>query len=281
MHNSHTLHCLGPHGFHHIRYTEWGEARNPDVVICVHGLTRNGRDFDALASALAADYRVLCPDVVGRGLSDWLAYPQDYGYPLYLSDMAALIARSGAARVHWVGTSMGGLVGMMLAAQVNTPIERLVMNDVGPLVPKAALERLAGYVGKTGPFKTAEELEAHLRTALAPFGPLTDDQWRHLALHSTCTNSDGTFSLAYDPAIANAFAGEASDVVLWPLWDAVRCPTLVLRGMESDLLRADTAAEMMRRGPRAQLCEFSGVGHAPALMDSTQIESIVRFLRRA
>jgi len=276
----HSLPCLGPHGFHHIRYTEWGDARNPDVVICVHGLTRNGRDFDALARALASDYRVLCPDVVGRGLSDWLPHPQDYGYPLYLSDMAALIARSGAARVHWVGTSMGGLIGMMLAAQSNSPIERLVINDVGPLVPKAALQRLAGYVGRTGSFETADALEAHLRTVLAPFGPLTDEQWRHLALHSTRTNSDGTLSLAYDPAIAHAFAGEATDVVLWPLWDAVRCPTLVLRGMESDLLRAETAAEMTQRGPRAQLCEFAGIGHAPALMDTTQIERIVHFLRR-
>jgi len=274
-----TLSCLGPHGFHHVHYTEWGAADNPEVVVCVHGLTRNGRDFDALAHVLAADYRVLCPDVVGRGRSDWLTHPQDYGYALYLSDMAALIARSGAARVHWVGTSMGGLIGMMLAAQPNSPIERLVMNDVGPLVPKASLERLAGYVDRVGPFESAQALESHLRTVLAPFGPLTDAQWRHLAVHSTRENSDGSVSLAYDPAIANAFSGAAQDVVLWPLWDAVRCPTLVLRGADSDLLRADTAAEMTQRGPRARLCEFAGIGHAPALMDFAQIERIVHFLR--
>lgn len=274
-----TLLCLGPHGFHRVRYTEWGDAANPHVVVCAHGLTRNGRDFDPLARALASDYRVLCPDVVGRGLSDWLSHPQDYGYPLYLSDMAALVARSGAARVQWVGTSMGGLIGMMLAAQPNSPIERLVINDVGPLVPKTALERLAGYVGRTGPFADIRQLEAHLRNVLAPFGPLSDAQWSHLALHSTHRNADGSLSLAYDPAIASAFSsGDLQDVVLWTLWDAVRCPTLVLRGMESDLLRADTAAQMTQRGPCAQLLTFAGIGHAPALMADDQIGAIVEFL---
>ncbi|MCC7548895.1 MAG: alpha/beta hydrolase [Burkholderiales bacterium] len=273
-----TLPCLGPHGFHRIRYAEWGDAANPDVVICVHGLTRNGRDFDDLARTLARRHRVLCPDVVGRGLSDWLSYAQDYGYPLYLSDMAALIARSGAERVRWVGTSMGGLIGMMLAAQPDSPIERLVINDVGPLIPGAALERLAGYVGRTGPFADAHELERHLRTVHAPFGPLSDAQWSHLAHHSTRRNQDGSLSLAYDPAIAQALSGPAQDVVLWPLWDAVRCPTLVLRGADSDLLRADTAQEMTRRGPRARLLDFAAVGHAPALMDEDQIGAVAEFL---
>jgi len=273
------LSCLGPHGFHRVRYTEWGAAGNPEVVICVHGLTRNARDFDLLAQALAKDYRVLCPDVVGRGLSDWLAHPQDYGYPLYLSDMTALIARSGAERVRWVGTSMGGLIGMMLAAQPGSPIERLVINDVGPLVPRAALERIAGYVGRTGPFADASVLEVHLRSVLAPFGPLSDAQWAHLAAHSMRRNPDGSLSLAYDPAIANAFAGPQQDVVLWPVWDAVACPTLVLRGADSDLLREDTAQEMTDRGPRAQLRVFSGIGHAPALMSEDQIDAVVAFLR--
>ncbi len=276
---SHSLSCLGPHGFHRVRYTEWGAPDNPDVVICVHGLTRNGRDFDSLAQALARDFRVLCPDVVGRGQSEWLTHAHDYGYALYLSDMAALIARSGAARIRWVGTSMGGLIGMMLAAQPNTPIERLVVNDVGPLVPKAALERLAGYVGRTGPFEDAHALEAHLRKVFAPFGPLSDAQWTHLAEHSTRRNDDGTLSLAYDAAIANAFSGELQDVTLWPVWDAVRCPTLVLRGADSDLLRADTAQEMTRRGPHATLTTFTGIGHAPALMDPEQIDVVAGFLR--
>jgi pimeloyl-ACP methyl ester carboxylesterase len=248
------------------------------VVICVHGLTRNGRDFDALAQALAPDFRVLCPDIAGRGQSDWLAHAQDYGYPLYLADMAALIARSGAGQVHWVGTSMGGLIGMMLAAQPQSPLARLVVNDVGPLVQKVALERLAQYVGKAGSFPDEAALEAYLRAVHAPFGPLTGEQWRHLARHSSRRNADGSLSLSYDPAIAAGFSGVRDDIVLWPVWDAICCPTLVLRGAQSDLLLRETAAEMTQRGPRAQLREFDGIGHAPALMSEDQIEAVRVFL---
>ncbi len=273
-----SLRNLGPHGFHRTQYYEWGDPDNPRVLVCVHGLTRNGRDFDALAQALASDFRVLCPDIVGRGRSSRLTYPQDYGYPLYLSDMAALIARSGAESVCWVGTSMGGLIGMMLAAQPDTPIARLVINDVGPVVPKHALERLAAYVGKAGSFADMDALQAYIRRVHAPFGPLTDEQWHHLAEHSAQRNADGTVALAYDPAIAHAFAGPLQDVVLWPVWDAVTCPTLLLRGQESDLLLAETAAEMSRRGPRARLHEFPRIGHAPALMDAEQIRLVREFL---
>lgn len=269
---------LGPHGFHRTRYYEWGDADNPRVVICVHGLTRNGRDFDVLAQALAAECRVLCPDVVGRGRSDWLPRAADYGYPLYLSDMTALVARSGAEQVSWVGTSMGGLIGMMLAAQPRTPVSRLVVNDVGAVVPKSALERLARYVGKAGPFADEPAVEAYLRSVHAPFGPLTDQQWRHLARHSLRHNPDASLSLAYDAAIAGAFSGPLDDVVLWPVWDAIRAPVLLLRGSQSDLLPADTAQEMTRRGPGAQLLQFDGIGHAPALMSADQIEAVRAFL---
>jgi pimeloyl-ACP methyl ester carboxylesterase len=272
-----TLLNLGPHGFHRTRYFEWGDPSNPRVVVCVHGLTRNGRDFDALARALAPSFRVLCPDVVGRGLSDWLPHKQDYGYPLYLSDMTALIARSNVQSVYWVGTSMGGLIGMMLAAQASTPIQKLVINDVGPLVPKAALERLAMYVGKAPSFESVDGYERYLRQVAAPFGPLTDEQWRHLAQTSSRRNDDGSIGPAYDPGIANAFSGPLQDVVLWPLWDAISCPTLVLRGAQSDLLLSETASEMTRRGPKAQLKEFDGVGHAPALMVADQIDVVCDF----
>jgi pimeloyl-ACP methyl ester carboxylesterase len=273
-----TLLNLGPHGFHRTRYYEWGEPSNSRLVVCVHGLTRNGRDFDALARALAPHFRVLCPDVVGRGLSDWLPNKQDYGYPLYLSDMTALMARGAVESVYWVGTSMGGLIGMMLAAQSGNPIRKLVINDVGPLVPKAALERLSMYVGKAPRFDTLEGYERYLRQVAAPFGPLSDEQWRHLAQTSSRRNDDGSLGPAYDPGIAAAFAGPLQDVVLWPLWDAICCPTLVLRGAQSDLLLRDTASEMTRRGPRAQLKEFDGVGHAPALMAAEQIEAVRDFL---
>ena len=275
---SSTLSNLGPHGFHHTRYVEWGSPDNPRVVVCVHGLTRNSRDFDTLAAALAPHVRVLCPDIVGRGESDWLEHAGDYGYPLYLSDMAALIARAGVERVDWVGTSMGGLVGMMLAAQPRSPVHKLVVNDVGPLVPKAALERLAAYVGKAPPMRDIAELEGYFREVLAGFGALTDEQWRHMATMSARRNDDGTLAPAYDPAIAAAFTGELKDVVLWPVWDAVRCPTLVLRVAESDLLLAETAHEMTQRGPRAKLKVFEGCGHAPALMSKDQIEVVRDFL---
>ena len=275
---THELRCLGPHGFHRLTYYEWGDVANPRVVVCVHGLTRNGRDFDTLARALAPQLRVICPDVAGCGVSQWLSHKQDYGYPIYLADMATLIGRTGADQVDWVGTSMGGLIGMMLAAQLQTPIRRLLMNDVGPFIPRAALERLAMYVGKAPRFATLDELERYLRFVLEPFGALTDEQWRHLATHSSRQSDDGSFGMCYDPAIADAFAGSLQDVVLWPIWDAIRCPTLVLRGKESDLLLRGTAEEMRRRGPQAQLLEFAGIGHAPALMADDQIAAVRDFL---
>jgi pimeloyl-ACP methyl ester carboxylesterase len=221
---------------------------------------------------------VLCPDVVGRGQSDWLTHKQDYGYPQYLADMAALIARAGVEIVDWVGTSMGGLIGMMLAGQVSSPLRKLVINDVGPLVPKAALERLAAYVGKAPPARNIEAFEAYLREVFAPFGALTDEQWRHMAVTSARHNDDGTITPAYDPAIADAFGGPLQDIVLWPVWDAVCCPTLVLRGVQSDLLLHETAVEMTRRGPKAKLKELDGCGHAPALMSKEQIEVVRDFL---
>jgi pimeloyl-ACP methyl ester carboxylesterase len=249
------------------------------VVVCVHGLTRNSRDFDALAQRLSTRCRVICPDIAGRGLSDHLQNPEDYGYPLYLSDMAALIARTGVERVDWVGTSMGGLIGMLLAAQPDAPLNRLVMNDVGPLVPKAALERLASYVGENPRFDTLEALERHLRHIFAPFGPLTDAQWNHLAQHSALRLDSGRYALAYDPAIGNAFQGKLEDVNLWPVWKAVRLPTLILRGADSDLLLESTAREMIKNAPAgSKLVEFEGVGHAPALMAEDQITAVERFL---
>ncbi len=166
-------------------YAEWGAAEAARVVLCVHGLTRSGRDFDRLAAALAASgCRVVCPDVVGRGSSDWLEDPAGYAYPQYLADMTALIARLDVEAVDWVGTSMGGLIGMMLAAQPGTPIRRLVINDIGPFIPKAALARIGDYLGQDQSFADLEAAEAHLRTVHAPFGPLTDAQWEHLTLHS-------------------------------------------------------------------------------------------------
>lgn len=266
---------LGARGFHRMHYTEWGDPANPRVLICVHGLTRNARDFDDLARALEDRYRILCPDVVGRGRSDWLVDKSGYGYPQYLADMAVLIARSGVDAVDWVGTSMGGLIGMLLAAQTGTPIRRLVINDVGPFLPRAALERIAAYVGQAPDFADLDEMETYVRTISAPFGPLTDAQWRHLTLHSARRRDDGRFEFAYDPGIAEPFrAGGLDDVDLWPVWERIACPVLVLRGARSDVLRREDAQAMTRRGPGAELLEFPGIGHAPMLMDDSQIDPV-------
>ena len=270
--------CLGPHGFHRLNYYEWGDADNPKVLICVHGLTRNGRDFDDLAGALSSDYRVLCPDVAGRGKSEWHTHKEDYSYPLYCSDMAALIARSGAQTVDWVGTSMGGLIGMFLAAQPNSPVHRLVMNDVGAFIPKASLERLSNYVGKDPRYASFAEFEQYVRAVSVPFGPLTDSQWRHLAQTNGRQFENGRWGPIYDPALGLAFRIAPADVVLWPFWDQVNCPTLLLRGADSDLLLRETAQEMTRRGPKANLVEFAGIGHAPMLMAADQIDVVRGFL---
>jgi pimeloyl-ACP methyl ester carboxylesterase len=273
-----SLTCLGPHGFHRMAYVEWAGPPGAPTLICVHGLTRNGRDFDPLAEALSRRYRVICPDVAGRGQSEWLSHAEDYAFPLYLSDMAALIARLDVEAVDWLGTSMGGLIGMMLAGQPGTPIRRLVVNDIGPLVAKEGLERIASYVGEDPSFADLAELEAYLRRVAATFGKLTDAQWRHLAAHGGRRKPDGTLGRAYDPRIADAFKEVTGDFDLWPLWDAIKCPTLVVRGVESDLLRAPDAAQMTQRGPKAQLAEIPDAGHAPALMDPNQIAIVERFL---
>ncbi len=272
------LSCLSLHEFHDVSYYEWGEPDNDRVAICVHGLTRNGRDFDDIAQALSTEYRVLCPDIPGRGKSEWLTHKEDYNYPLYCADMAALIARSGAKTVDWIGTSMGGLIGMLLAATPKSPIRKLVMNDVGPFIPRASLQRLATYVGKPVTFESFGDFEQYIRTVSASFGPLTDKQWRGLADSTGRRGSDGRWGTNYDPAIAMPFMGPIADVILWPYWDAIRASTLLLRGGDSDLLLPETAKEMTLRGPRARLVEFSGVGHAPMLMADDQIEAVRDFL---
>src|SRR5262245_9589634 len=291
--------CLNSKGFHRMHYVEWGDPQAERIVICVHGLTRNGRDFDALAQALQPDFRVVCPDVAGRGRSDWLPSWEGYGYPQYCADMTNLIARVTAhpapggvlgrlaraiggdprpRRIYWVGTSMGGIIGMLLASHTNNPIHKLVINDVGAIVPRAALERIALYVGKDPRFRTLEEIETMLRLVLAPFGTLTDAQWRHLAETSAKRHDDGSWGLRYDPAIGSAFRGPFGDVDLWQYWDAVTCPTLLLRGAQSDLLLKETAVAMTLRGPKPRLVEFEGVGHAPPLMAEDQIRVVREFL---
>jgi len=273
--------CASREGLHRIAYVEWGDPRNRDVLLCVHGLTRSGRDFDDLARALCGQFRVVCPDLAGRGDSDRLADPMLYGVPQYLADMVTLIARIDCEAINWVGTSLGGLVGMALAAQPGNPVKRLVLNDAGPVVTRASLERIGAYVGAVPDFPTLEMAERHVRTISAPFGPHSDAQWRSLTEHWVRQLPDGRWRPHYDPRIAEAFRAsipKEGDLEAWELYDAIRCPTLVLRGEQSDLLSHATAAAMAQRGPRASVVEIAGVGHAPTLMHADQIALVRDFL---
>jgi pimeloyl-ACP methyl ester carboxylesterase len=272
--------CASPKGLHRIAYLEWGDSRNDKVLVCVHGLTRCARDFDALAAAMSDQYRVICPDVAGRGDSDWLPDPMLYQMPQYVMDMVTLVARLDVESVHWVGTSMGALIGIALAAQANTPIQRFVINDAGPVVSKVSLERIASYVGKAPSFPDIEAAEKYVRTVSAPFGPHTDAEWRFLADVVMRKNPDGTLRVHYDPKLAEPFRATLpeKDMELWPLWDAVRCPTLVVRGAQSDLLTRETCEKMAGRGPKAKVVELAGIGHAPTLMHADQIKIVRDFL---
>jgi pimeloyl-ACP methyl ester carboxylesterase len=281
--------CMSPAGFHAMAYQEWGDPDNPEVVVCVHGLTRTSHDFSVIAQALSHRYRVVAPDIVGRGRSGWLKDPMGYGVPQYASDMNTLIARLNVPKVKWIGTSMGGLIGMALAALQDSPIERLVLNDVGAVLSGEALRRIAQYVGQTVVFDTRDQAHAVLRTIYAGFGPHTESQWAEL-LDSVLTPIAGSskVQLHYDPEISAPFkaaylSGEngkaaSQDLELWPLYDAIACPTLLIRGKQSDLVTADVFREMQQRGPRAKGVEFEGVGHAPTLMTAEQIAHVQAFL---
>lgn len=272
--------CLSPAGLHRVAYTEWGNPAGESVLLCVHGLARVGRDFDLLAAAMCDRYRVVCPDIVGRGRSSRLVDPMHYQIPQYVADMVTLLARLNARTVHWVGTSMGGLIGMALAAQPGSPITRLVLNDVGPVLRAEALKRIADYIGNAPLFADFAAAEAYIRAVSAPFGLTTDAQWRRLAETSVVPDGSG-FRLHYDPAIAVPLKAQqtgSADVNLWPLYEAVKCPTMVVRGEFSDLLDRTTHGEMAHRGPHATITEVPGVGHAPMFMDDAQIAIVRNFL---
>jgi len=277
--------CAHPGGLHRMAYREWPAAgAERRTVVCVHGLTRTGGDFDRLAEVLSAEgSRIVCPDIAGRGGSDRLSDPALYDVPQYLADCATLLARLDRERVDWVGTSMGGLIGMTLASLPGNPIERLLVNDVGPVLARAGLARIAGYVGNAHRYPDFASAEAALRVTMRPFGPHTDEEFRLLSRHYF-VERDGAWVAHYDPAIAQAFAEPpAEDIVLWPLWETIVCPVTVMRGEESDLLDAETAGLMERggpegRGPRARLVTVAGVGHAPTLIKDDQIDIVRRFL---
>jgi pimeloyl-ACP methyl ester carboxylesterase len=288
--------CAGAAGVHRMAYWAWGDARAGHVIVCAHGLSRQGRDFDVLARSLLArapgPLRVVCPDVVGRGRSDWLTDPNGYQLPNYVGDMlqmlAQLHAQSPVTALDWVGTSMGGLIGIGIAGTPDlplpAPVRRLVLNDVGPVIQWQALQRIGTYLGKTGRFETVQQAADAMRAISQGFGPHTPAQWLALSEPMVKPLPEGGLTLHYDPAIAVPFrdlteaAALQGQAALWQAFDHIRARTLVTRGAQSDLLARDTALEMTRRGPRAQLIEFEGVGHAPTFVADDQVEAVASFL---
>lgn len=279
--------CLSPAGLHRMAYREWGAPANAKVLVCVHGLTRVGNDFDRLARALCGTYRVVCPDVVGRGASDWLRDPRHYHVPQYVADMVTLLARLDAQTVDWVGTSMGGLIGITLAGQPGAAIRRMVINDVGPTLDAAALARIGEYLGRPVRFASVEQAVDYVALISAPFGLKTRDEWREITLPVIRPVRDEQgegWVMHYDPRIGEPFksvtpeAAAAGEAALWSLYEAITARVLLTRGEKSDLLSPATAQRMAHSGPRAQLVEFAGVGHAPMFMHDEQIAVVRDFL---
>lgn len=286
--------CPDATGGHRMAYWQWGDTTAGHVIVCVHGLSRQGRDFDVLAQALVeksgGSVRVICPDVVGRGESDWLKDPALYQVPTYAADMLALLAQLKPATLDWLGTSMGGLIGMALCGQPNlplpAPVRRLVLNDVGPVIQWESIVRIGGYLGRNMEFDSLQAAADAMWTISTSFGPHTPQQWLELSRHMVKPRSDGQSGvrLHYDPAIAvgvravTAEAAAQGEAMLWFLYDAIAAPTLLLRGAESDLLAPATAQQMTQRGPKAQLVEFAGVGHAPTLIAADQVDAVASFL---
>lgn len=286
--------CPDANGGHRMAYWEWGDPTSGHVIACVHGLSRQGRDFDVLAQALCkrADHpvRVVCPDVVGRGKSDWLKDPMGYQVPNYAADMLALLAKLAPTRLDWVGTSMGGLIGMVICGQPDlplpVPVSRLVLNDVGPAIQWEAIQRIGQYLGKSGRFASVDEAAQAMWAISSSFGPHTREQWLALSrpMLKAMTDAQGGYALHYDPAIAIPFGAATQEStaqgeqMLWKLYDNIKASTLLVRGAQSDLLSPQTAFAMTQRGPKAKLVEFDGVGHAPTLIADDQVEAVVSFL---
>lgn len=283
-----SVQCISLAGLHRMAYKEWGDPANPNVLVCVHGVTRVSDDFDNLARALADEYRVICPDVAGRGRSDRLGNPQLYRIPQYVSDMVTLLARvlGDAERqsVDWFGTSMGGLIGLGLASLPGSPVRKLVLNDIGPTLAPEALQRIGDYIGQDLRFPDFAAGAKFVRDVSQSFGPHSDAEWHKLASDVLRQEQDGQWVRHYDMGVSLAFrsatpeSAQLDEAMLWAAYDAVQCPTLLVRGAESDLLSRATAEAMTARGPRATLVEIAGVGHAPTFTHPDQIAIARRFL---
>lgn len=271
--------CLATDDFYRVHYTDWGPYDSNKVAICVHGVSRNGRDFDYLANALAHQgYRVICPDMPGRGASDWLTLNTDYNMPFLASILTNFINLFPSSDLLWVGTSMGGLIGMFLASRPHTPIKKLILNDIGPQLEGESLKRILNYLKLMPTFKTKEMARHFLGQILSPFGIKTDEHLDHMTTHSFFQNAKGEYQLAYDPQILATF--QTDDAFLWPLWDPIQCPTLVIRGQNSTILTSEIFSRMVEK-PYVDGVEFPDVGHAPALMEESQIKVICDWVNTA
>ncbi len=278
---SHYAHCAG----REIHFTQWG-TQHTKVLIAWHGLARTGRDMDALAAYLSAPehgYRVICPDTIGRGLSQWSPDPdREYCLDFYVQIARALVDQLGLRQFDWVGTSMGGSIGLVAAAgPLRGRITRLLLNDNGPELAAAAIDRIRSYAGHPSAFATVTELEQYFRTVYKPYGFLSDSQWRQLTETSTRRLPDGRVTPHYDPAMVQQFVCHPDDYLRWPEYDSLDIPVLCLRGEDSDLLLADTAVRMAQRGPRARIETIAGCGHAPALNVPHQLALVADFLSAA
>lgn len=273
---------INPKGFHNVAYQDHGQNSDHLPVVCVHGLTRHGGDFHPLARNLSRDRRVICPDLVGRGASDWLPDPTDYHVAQYNCDLVAVMAATGCQDVAWVGTSLGGLCGITMAGMPNSPIRRLVINDVAPEVPIPALRRVSQYLSEPLRFADTDAVESHMLDVYAGFGPLNDDDWRHLARTSVYRDQDGLYAPHFDPAIGHNFRyyWMLYRFNLWSYWKRITCPILILRGTNSDFLTPELLAEMLEFQPDAQVIEFDGIGHTPMLNCPDHIDPIRDWLDR-
>ncbi len=270
---------LSPQGFHKLAYVEWGDKDNPNVLICTHALARNSRDFDYLARELQKTYRIICPDLVGRGKSDYVGNALVYNFPQYMSDMVALLARTGVEKVHWLGTSLGGIIGMMLAAQPLSPIKSLILNDVGMIVPSQALHRIGTYARNDHGFSSFEEARSYFQTVLSPIGVLESEKWDHITKYGTLASKGDSLRLAYDPAIGENFINHPTPTLhLETYWQSIQCPILVLHGEHSDFLPPDIITKMLYLQPQAKVTTLSECGHAPSLMDASQIRLVEGWL---
>jgi pimeloyl-ACP methyl ester carboxylesterase len=267
---------LSAAGFHTVSYADWGDSSNKNCLMCVHSLSRNGRDFDFLARALENQYRIICPDMVGRGKSDWLPHKNLYSFPQYMADLNALIARVEPGTLDWVGTSMGGLMGLILASVPNTPIRKLVLNDVGPEVPRKSIWRIAKYL-KAKSFESRQDIDNHLRIIYKPFGKLSEDNWENLLKYGVM-EKEGKYVTTLDPKIIRPWSFLLNNFSLWTQWEAIKCPVLVIRGEKSDVLTPKIAARMQESKDNMTVVEISDTGHAPSLMTTDQIDIIKDWL---